>query len=97
MSIINEEFNLLKESFNLIEVNDMLGHLRTSMEEIRQREMQKGIIKMEDIDSKGIKTIDSMTKSIVKKIFHDLSKNIKKVAIEEDEELIKLLETIFND
>lgn len=97
MSIINEEFNLLKESFNLIEVNDMLGHLRTSMEEIRQREMQKGIIKMEDIDSKGIKTIDSMTKSIVNKIFHDLSKNIKKVAIEEDEELIKLLETIFKD
>ena len=97
MNIIDEEFNLLKESFNLIEVNDMLGNLRTSMEEIRQREMQKGIIKMEDIDSKSIKTIDSMTKSIVNKIFHDLSNNIKKVAIEENEEIIKVLETIFNE
>lgn len=95
MNIINEEFNLLKESFNLMEVNELLGNLRTSMEEIRQHEMQKGIIKIEDIDGKGIKTIDNMTKSIVNKIFFDISSNIKKAAIENDKELIKLCENIF--
>lgn len=97
MNIINEEFNLLKESFNLMEANEILASLRTSMEDIRQREMQKGIIKIEDIDAKSIKTIDNMTKSIVNKIFYDLSKNIKKAAIEEDEDLLKILETIFKN
>ena len=95
MNIINEEFNLLKESFNLMEVNELLGNLRASMEEIRQHEMQKGIIKIEDIDGKSIKTLDNMTKSIVNKIFFDISSNIKKAAIENDKELIKLCENIF--
>lgn len=97
MNIILDEFKLLKESFNLIEVNDLLGDLRKSMEEIRQREMQKGIIKIEDIDGDSIKTIDGMTKSIVNKIFFDISSNIKKIAIEEDENLIRLCENIFKN
>ena len=42
--IIESEFDLLKESFNLIEINSLLGNLRESMEEIRQRESQKGIV-----------------------------------------------------
>lgn len=95
MNIINEEFNLLKESFNLMEVNELLGNLRASMEDIRQHEMQKGIIKIEDIDGKSIKTIDNMTKSIVNKIFFDISSNIKKAAIENDKELIEICENIF--
>ena len=71
--IIENEFDLLKESFNLIEINALLGSLRESMEEIRQRESQKGIVKLNKVDAKDIKTIDNMTKSIVNKIFYDIS------------------------
>ena len=89
--IIENEFDLLKESFNLIEINALLGSLRESMEEIRQRESQKGIVKLNKVDAKDIKTIDKMTKSIVNKIFYDISENIRKTAKNNDEEFKKVI------
>ncbi|MBO7159620.1 MAG: glutamyl-tRNA reductase [Methanobrevibacter sp.] len=92
--IIESEFDLLKESFNLIEINSLLGSLRESMEEIRQRESQKGIVKLNAVDAKDIKVIDKMTQSIVNKIFYDISEGIKKSAKENEEDVIKMCETI---
>ena len=92
--IIEDEFDLLKESFNLIEINSVLGSLRESMEEIRQRESQKGIVKLRSIDAKDIKTIDKMTQSIVNKIFYDISENVKKSAKNNEEDVIKMCEAI---
>ena len=92
--IIESEFDLLKESFNLIEINSLLGSLRESMEEIRQRESQKGIVKLNAVDAKDIKVIDKMTQSIVNKIFYDISEGIKKSAKENEEDAIKICEAI---
>ena len=92
--IIKSEFDLLKESFNLIEINSILGSLRESMEEIRQRESQKGIVKLTTIDAKDIKTIDKMTQSIVNKIFYDISENIRKTAKNNEDDYIKICEMI---
>lgn len=92
--IIENEFDLLKESFNLIEINSLLGSLRESMEEIRQRESQKGIVKLSNVDARDIKVIDKMTQSIVNKIFFDISENIKKSAKENEEDAIKMCEAI---
>ena len=93
-NIIESEFDLLKESFNLIEINSFLGILRESMEEIRQRESQKGIVKLRSIDAKDIKTIDKMTQSIVNKIFYDISENIKKTAKNNEEDAKKICEAL---
>jgi glutamyl-tRNA reductase len=95
--IIESEFDLLKESFNLIEINSLLGSLRESMEEIRQRESQKGIVKLNAVDAKDIKTIDKMTQSIVNKIFYDISENIRKTAKNNDEDFIKICELILKN
>ena len=92
--IIKSEFDLLKESFNLIEINTLLGSLRESMEEIRQRESQKGIVKLNSVDAKDIKTIDKMTQSIVNKIFYDISENIRKTAKNNEEDYIRICEMI---
>ena len=92
--IIENEFDLLKESFNLIEINSLLGSLRESMEEIRQRESQKGIVKLNSVDAKDIKTIDKMTQSIVNKIFYDISESVKKSAKDNEEDVIKMCEAI---
>ena len=92
--IITSEFDLLKESFNLIEINSLLGSLRESMEEIRQRESQKGIVKLNSVDAKDIKTIDKMTQSIVNKIFYDISENIRKTAKNNEDEYIRICEMI---
>ena len=92
--IIKSEFDLLKESFNLIEINSLLGSLRESMEEIRQRESQKGIVKLNNVDAKDIKTIDKMTQSIVNKIFYDISENIRKTAKNSEDDYIRICEMI---
>ena len=92
--IITSEFDLLKESFNLIEINSLLGSLRESMEEIRQRESQKGIVKLNSVDAKDIKTIDKMTQSIVNKIFYDISENIRKTAKNNEDDYVRICEMI---
>lgn len=92
--IIEEEFFLLKESFNLIEINEILGSLRKSMEEIRERETQKAISKLDNVDKKTKKTIDGMTKSIVNKIFYDISENVRKAGTENEDDIIEFCEAV---
>ena len=93
-NIIDDEFILLKESFKIMEVDDILGSLRASMEEIRQRETQKAAVKLANVDG-SVKILDNLTNSIVNKIFFDISKKVKKAAKEEDVEIIEAAEYIF--
>ena len=95
-NIIDNEMDLLKSSFKIMEIDSILANLRSSMEEIRQRESQKAIMKMVDVDvDSNIKILDNLTNSIVNKIFYDISQNIKKAAFDEDEALIRAAEKFF--
>jgi glutamyl-tRNA reductase len=94
-NIINDEFILLKESFKIMEVDEILGNLRASMEEIRQRETQKANVKLANVDG-SVKILDNLTNSIVNKIFFDISKNLKKAAKDGDKDIIEAAEYIFN-
>lgn len=95
--IINHEFNLLKNSFKIMEIDNILANLRLSMEKIRQQETEKAIIKLfdVDVDANNAKIIDNLTNSIVNKIFFDISKNIKNAAYNDDENLIRAAEFFF--
>jgi glutamyl-tRNA reductase len=93
-NIIDEEFILLKESFKIMELDDVLGSLRVSMEEIRQRETQKATVKLADVDGSA-KVLDNLTNSIVNKIFFDISKRVKTAAKDDNVEIIEAVEYIF--
>jgi len=94
-NIINEEFILLKESFKIMEVEGTLANLRSSMEEIRRRETEKAIAKLDDVDG-STKILNNLTNSIVNKIFFDISKNLKRAAKEENEDIISAAKYIFD-
>lgn len=94
-NIIDEEFILLKESFKIMEVDEILGNLRASMEDIRRRETKKASSKLSDVDGSA-KILDNLTNSIVNKIFYDISKNVKTAAKDDDKEIIDAAEYIFN-
>ena len=94
-NIINDEFILLKESFKIMEVDDILGNLRAYMEDIRERETQKASVKLSYIDGSA-KVLDNLTNSIVNKIFYDISKNLKKAAKEENKDIIEAAQYIFD-
>lgn len=95
-NIIEDEFNLLKDSFKIMEVEETLSNLRSSMEVIRQRETKKAIGKLSDVDGSS-KILNNLTNSIVNKIFYDISKNVKKAAKEENKDVIAAVEYIFNE
>ena len=78
-----------------MEVEDLLGSLRASMEDIRQRETQKALVKMADVDGSE-KILNNLTNSIVNKIFFDISNNVKDAAKEENKEVIAAAEYLFN-
>lgn len=94
-NIIDEEFILLKETFKIMEVDELLGNLRASMEDIRQRETKKASVKLSDVDDSN-KILNNLTNSIVNKIFFDISKKVKNAAKEGDKEIIDAAEYIFN-
>ncbi len=94
-SIIDEEFILLKETFKIMEVEQILASLRASMEEIRQRETKKALVKLVDVDGSA-KILNNLTNSIVNKIFFDISKNVKDAAKDENKEVIAAAEYLFN-
>lgn len=92
--IIFEEIELLKESMKLIQVENILKSLRTNMEDIRIKESEKAIVKLADVPG-SVKVIDGLSKSIVNKIFYDISVNIKKAAKEENEDIINAAKVFF--
>lgn len=94
-AIIKNEFDLLKESFKIMEIDNILGNLRKSMEEIRERETQKATVKLSNVDG-SVKVLDNLTKSIVNKIFFDINKKLKKAAHENEESVLEAAEYIFS-
>lgn len=92
--IIDYEFNLLKESFKMMEVESIMANLRYSMENIRQRETQKACVKLADVDG-SVKILDKLTTSIVNKIFYDINIKLKTAVKNEDLDIINAAEYIF--
>jgi len=92
--IISYEFDLLKNSFKIMEVEGLMADIRLYMEDIRKKESEKAIAKLGD-NQNNAKVIDNLSKSIVNKIFHDISINIKKAAEKEDFEAIETMRDIF--
>ncbi len=93
--IISGEYNLLKDSFKIMEVESILSSLRISMENIRQREVQKTLSMLSDVDGNQ-EIINGLTNSIVNKIFFDISKNLKEAARNDKKEIIDASEYLFN-
>jgi len=93
--IIEKELELLVNSLKYKKVEPLISQIRKSMEEIRIRETEKAIQMLGELEGKE-KIIDDLTRSIVNKIFHDIISKLRKAAEEDDEELIKACEKLFN-
>ena len=92
--IADENTNLRIKEFGQAE-SIILASLRASMEEIRQRETKKALVKLADVDGSA-KILNNLTNSIVNKIFFDISKNVKDAAKDENKEVIAAAEYLFN-
>lgn len=93
--IVESELLLLNKSLKHIKVEPLLSDIRTNMESIRYRETQKALNMLGNINGQE-KVVDKLTKSVVDKIFHDIVLNIRKAAENDEDEIIKACESLFN-
>jgi len=94
--IIGEELNLLEKSLKHLEVEPIIAQLRGQAEVIRQRETNKALHMLGDINGKE-KVVDDLTKVMVDRMFSDIIHNLKEAAENEDKEVLDAARIIFKN
>ena len=89
--IIDEELTLLKKSLKHLQVEPLIGDIRSEMETVRINETKKALRKLGDLSKKDKKIVNNLTKSVVDKIFYDFVNNIRSAAEEDETEVINTL------
>jgi len=92
--IIGEEILLLKKSLKRLEVEALISDIRKNAEKIRIQETKKAFRMLGDMNGKE-KVVDDLTQVVVDKIFSDIIRNIKNAAENDDKEIIKTAELLF--
>jgi glutamyl-tRNA reductase len=92
--IIEEELLLLKKSLKRLEVEALISDIRKNAEKIRVHETEKAFRMLGDMNGKE-KVVDDLTHVVVDKIFSDIIRNIKNAAENDDKEIIKTAELLF--
>ncbi|BDZ67565.1 glutamyl-tRNA reductase [Methanobacterium ferruginis] len=94
--IVGEELNLLEKSLRHLEVEPLIAQLRTQAEIIRQRETNKALHMLGDINGKE-KVVADLSKVMVDRMFVDIIHNLKEAAENEDKEVLKAASIIFKN
>ncbi len=91
-AIIEEEINMFKKKLQNINIDHLLSHMNNYTEDIRQREIQKTIKMLGDIEPKTQMVIEGLSKSLTKKMMHNFLLSFKSnhVSTEEVEKLVNL-------
>lgn len=89
--IIEDELVLLKKALKHLQVEPLIGDIRSEMEIVRITETEKGLRKLGDLSKKDKKIINKLTKSVVDKIFYDFVNNIRLAAENDETEIINTL------
>jgi glutamyl-tRNA reductase len=92
--IIEEELLLLKKSLKRLEVESLISDIRKNAEKIRVQETEKAFRMLGDMNGRE-KIVDDLTQVVVDKIFIDIIRNIKNAAEDNDKEIIKTAELLF--
>lgn len=91
--IVEDELELLLRSLKRMVADPLLAEIRSRMEELRRRELEKAVKMMENSDADRV--MDDLTRSIVDKIFHDVAISIREAAERDDVEFLRACADIF--
>jgi glutamyl-tRNA reductase len=93
-SIVEKELILLINSLKHLEIEPLISNIRINAEELRRAETFKAFKMMGDLNGKE-KIVDDLTQVIIERIFHDVIKNLRKAAEEDDKNILDAAEKIF--
>lgn len=93
-SIVEKELILLINSLKHLEIEPLISNIRINAEELRRAETFKAFKMMGDLNGKE-KIVDDLTQVVIERIFHDVIKNLRKAAEEDDKNILDAAEKIF--
>jgi glutamyl-tRNA reductase len=95
MKIVEEELVLLDKEIKAQAVRNLISYLLGNAEDVRQRELGKAFVMLQNLDDKQKEVIDDLTLVLLKQTFLPIVQNLRKAAIENDKELIDIATKLF--
>ena len=90
-ALVREEAERFLQSLRTVDVNDDLRRVMQSAELMRKAELERSVKLTRALEPKQLKSLDALTKALVKKVLHRQMMAIREAAREGDLERVKIL------
>jgi len=95
-NIIREEVFVLEASMKRLDAEPLVTDVFKSIENLREKELQKALQMLDEKDEKKIKIIDELTKAVVECIVSTPMNNIRKASEQGQPDVIELASKLFD-
>lgn len=94
--IINEEVHILDASMKRLEAEPLVKDVFKNIDILREKELQKALHMLGDIDEKKIKIIKELTKSVVESIVSTPMNNLRRASEQGDIDIVETAGKLFD-
>ena len=95
-NIIREEVSVLEASMKRLDAEPLVTDVFKSIENLREKELNKALQMLDEKDEKKIKIIEELTKAVVESIVSTPMNNIRKASEQGEPEVIELASKLFD-
>ena len=95
-NIIREEVSVLEASMKRLDAEPLVTDVFKSIENLREKELNKALQMLDEKDEKKIKIIEELTKAVVESIVSTPMNNIRKASEQGEPDVIKLASKLFD-
>jgi len=95
-NIINEEVSVLEASMKRLDAEPLVKHVFKNIEYLREKELQKALLMLDEKDEKKIKIIEELTKAVVESIVSTPMNNIRKASEQGKPDVVELASKLFD-
>jgi glutamyl-tRNA reductase len=95
-NIIREEVSVLEASMKRLDAEPLVSDVFKSIENLREKELNKALQMLDEKDEKKIKIIEELTKAVVESIVSTPMNNIRKASEQGQPEVIELASKLFD-
>ena len=95
-NIIREEISVLEASMKRLDAEPLVTDVFKSIENLREKELQKALQMLDEKDEKKIKIIEELTKAVVESIVSTPMNNIRKASEQGQPDVLELATRLFD-
>jgi len=95
-NIIREEVSVLEASMKRLDAEPLVTDVFKSIENLREKELNKALQMLDETDEKKIKIIEELTKAVVESIVSTPMNNIRKASEQGQPDIVELASKLFD-